>query len=216
MRRHSRYLLYLFLTLSGFALLTKIFTVKQVNITGNVLTNEGHIRRIIVQPNLLWTDLNQLAQKIAKDNFIDIVTISVKGPSTINVKVDELKPIVNLDLNGALLQIAANGTILTVGDTIEAPTIRGVEIFPFLPGNRIPREYILYLQLVEAVKELGLTEIILSTTGTTLKLGNKCEVFLGQELEDPQIIRQKLKEITMRGQEHKYIDLSQKGYARGL
>lgn len=216
MRLHSRYLLYLFLTLAGFALLTKIFTVKQVNITGNVLTNEGRIRRIIGQPNLLWTDLNHLAQKIAKDNFIGNVTISVKGPSTINVKVDELKPLVNLYLNGALLQIAANGTILTVGDTIEAPTIRGVENFPFLPGNKIPQEYILYLQLVEAVKELGLTEVVLSATGTTLKLGTKCEVFLGQELEDPQIIRQKLKEITMRGQEHKYIDLSQKGYARGL
>lgn len=85
MRLHSRYLLYLFLTLAGFALLTKIFTVKQVNITGNVLTNEGRIRRIIGQPNLLWTDLNHLAQKIAKDNFIGNVTISVKGPSTIKV-----------------------------------------------------------------------------------------------------------------------------------
>ncbi len=216
MRRNNRYLLFLFLTLSGFALLTKIFNVKVVNVTGNVLANEGRIRRIIGQPNLLWTDLNHLAQKIAEDSFINKVTISVKGLSTINVKVDELKPLANIDLNGTLLQIAADGTILTVGDTIEAPILRGIETFPFLPGSKIPVEYVSYLQLVEAVEDLGLTEIVLSATGTTIKLGTKCEVFLGQDLEEPQIIRQKLKEITMRGQQHKYIDLSPKGYARGL
>lgn len=216
MGRNKPYLIFLLVTLSGFGLLTKIFEVKNVMVVGNVLANEGSIRRIVGQPNLLWADLSKIKSDIAKDSFIKNVNIEVLGVSSLRVTIDEYKPIANIDISGTLLQIASDGTILSVGDSVDVPIIRGLLPFPFLPGQAIPKDYKYYLSLIVAIRDMGLTEISCQTAGVTLKLTDSCEVFLGENLEEPEVIRQKLKEITMRGQQHKYIDLSQKGYARGL
>lgn len=214
--QNKRYLIFLFFAISGFALLTRLFQVKQVTVVGNVLANEGRIRRIIGQPNLLWTDLKKLEKEIREDSFIKEVSISVNGFSAITVLVDELKPVANWDISGALIQVASNGTILTVDESFSAPIIKGLSSFPYYPGKTIPNEYLYFIKLVEATRDLGLLEINVIEYGTTLKLKDSCEVFLGTDLEEPEIIRQKLKEITLRGPKHRYIDLSEKGYARGL
>lgn len=214
MGQNRQYLIVLLLVLCVFAVLVWLFQTKEVIIIGNILASEGRMRRVVGQPNLLWADLNQLEKDVAKDKFIKSVAIEVKWPSKLIVKVDEHKPIANIDISATLLQVALNGTILTVGEKNLLPTIRGLQTFPFFPGNKIPEEYLIYLELVDATSDLGLVEIRNTSSGTTLKMRDDSEVFLGKEIEKPQLIRQKIKEITMRGQ-HKYIDLSQKGYASG-
>ncbi|MDD2430977.1 MAG: FtsQ-type POTRA domain-containing protein [Firmicutes bacterium] len=216
MRHNKRYLIFLLVALTGFLLITRIFRVKEITIVGNVLANEGSIRRIIGQPNLLWADLKLLEKKIGEDSMVKKATIEVIGVSSLRVVVEERKPVANIDLSGTLLQISSDGTILSVGDNANLPTIQGLAIFPFMPGQAIPQEHLYLLDLIEATRDLGLIEIKSTDGKVTLIMADNCEVYLGNNLEEPDIIRQKLKEITMRGQQHKYIDLSQKGYARGL
>ena len=215
MARSRGALVYIVLVISLFAILVKVFQVKKLEIVGNVLANEGKIRRVIGQLDLLWVDLDQVKEDILEDNLIKDASITIVKPSYAIIKLEELKPIANIDLDGALLQVASDGTILTVGEYCQVPTIKGLASFPYLPSKKIPHEITGYLKIVEATSDLGLAEIICTSSGVTLKMQNKSEVFLGKNYMEPELIRQKIKEITMRGQ-HKYIDLSQKGYARGL
>lgn len=216
MKQKRRCLIFLLLALSGFLLATQVFRVKEVTVVGAVLANEGSIRRVIGQPNLLWLDLKELEDRIAQDSFIKKASIEVVGLSSLRVTIEERKPAANFDLSGTLIQVSRDGTILSVGEDNVLPTIYGLAVFPFMPGQAVPSEYIYLLELVEATRDLGLEEIVSDDGKLTLKISDGCEVFLGTNLESPDVIRQKLKEIALRGQKHRYIDLSQKGYARGL
>ena len=156
MARSRGALVYIVLAISLFAILVRIFQVKKLEIVGNVLANEGKIRRVIGQLDLLWVDLDQVKEDILEDNLIKDASITIVKPSYAIIKLEELKPIANIDLDGALLQVASDGTILTVGEYCQVPTIKGLASFPYLPSKKIPHEITGYLKIVEATSDLGL------------------------------------------------------------
>ncbi|HOL14251.1 MAG TPA: FtsQ-type POTRA domain-containing protein, partial [Bacillota bacterium] len=95
MKQKRRCLIFLLLALSGFLLVTQVFRVKEVTVVGAVLANEGSIRRVIGQPNLLWLDLKELEDRIAQDSFIKKASIEVVGLSSLRVTIEERKPAAN-------------------------------------------------------------------------------------------------------------------------
>lgn len=142
-------------------LLSPIFNLQNVNITGNsvvsteeILTSSG----LIYNNSIFKINKASVSNKIKKNPYIESVNIKRKIPSTIDIEVIERETRFMLEFANAYVYINSQGYMLEIAqEKVEVPLITGfvTEMEEITPGNRLCTEDLKRLQIVIEIMEVA-------------------------------------------------------------
>jgi cell division protein FtsQ len=173
---------------------SSVFRVGRVEVVGVVNLSADAVRAMAKVPpeaTLIRFPSDQVAARVAKDPWVESVTVSRVFPDGMRIRVVERRPIAMVDAGATFWLVDAGGTILaqrTAEQTSTTIVIRDVPGLDPKPGRRTASE-----PLLNAVKVLaGLPASLVSTVksvsaptvdGTTLYTGERIEIVVGEAVE---------------------------------
>ena len=149
-----------------FALTSPIFNIKDIQVSNNEQLSSDTIislSKLTKGNNIFKFRKNDVIKNIKENAYVENIEISRKLPSTIQIKIEERKPIYSLDFLGKYAYINNQGYILEISEDKKGmPVIQGISTKEeeIVPNNRLNEEDLKKLEdvikIMNAVKENGL------------------------------------------------------------
>ncbi len=161
-----------------FIMMSPIFNIVNINITGNTkITNEEiiNLSELKIGENIYKVKLNNIKKKVKSNAYIENVEIKRKIPNVIDIIVKERKPKYMLQYGNELAYISSQGYILEISqDILKLPIILGYKTpsEQIQSGNRLNEEDLNKLEkvirLMDSANSNGIAELI-----TKINIENK-------------------------------------------
>lgn len=161
-----------------FVMMTPIFDIANINITGNEkITNEEiiNLTEINIGENIYKINLKNIKKKVKINAYIENVEIKRKLPNTINIAVKERKPKYMLQYGNEMAYISSQGYILEISqEVLKLPIILGYKTpsEQIEPGNRLNEEDLNKLEkvirIMDSANANGIADLI-----TKINIENK-------------------------------------------
>lgn len=158
-------------------LLTPVFNVEKITVTGN---NYLSVEKILetstakINKNIFLFSEKETEQKISELSFTDTVEVTRIFPSEVSIRIKECKPVAQIMCGQSLYLITdKNGKILdTSGDKEKygVPTIEGLEITEFEVSKKVVFENSqMFEKLLVLVEEISKNNLLQKTNSVMLR-----------------------------------------------
>ena len=124
-------------------LCSPIFSVSQVQVSGNVYMSQAEVIRIAGladKVNIFRLTTSAVQNKLCKDLRIEQATVQRTFPSTIKIQIIERKPIALVACEYGFLEVDKNGMVLAVHKTItdmQVPIMTGIVLHDLYIGDTV-------------------------------------------------------------------------------
>jgi len=124
-------------------LCSPIFSVSQVQVSGNVYMSQAEVIRIAGladKVNIFRLTTSAVQNKLCKDLRIEQATVQRTFPSTIKIQIIERKPIALVACEYGFLEVDKNGMVLAVHKTItdmQVPIMTGIVLKDLYIGDTV-------------------------------------------------------------------------------
>lgn len=157
----TRWTILILVLIGGFIyfLLSPIFNIKNIKITGNEKVSSETITSlcgISIDENLIKANKSEIIKNIKQNAYIENVEISKKLSDTIEIKVQERTTTFMLKLGEGYIYINNQGYILEVAsEKLDLPIIIGQTTSNdnLIPGNRLGKEDLTKLEMVLKIRD---------------------------------------------------------------
>ncbi|HBV98999.1 MAG: hypothetical protein JL50_18870 [Peptococcaceae bacterium BICA1-7] len=220
---NSIFFITLFLAAAYILARSSLFEVREIKVTGNAALDRDQIVSISgLSPgeNIFRINLQSASEKLRAIPMVKNVDMTRRLPSTVQIKVEERKPVALMPVEAGFIQIDGEGVYIKKGDIgqDQLPVITGVEFPGPVPGGKIVSEKLdlalavvkgLPAQLLPQLSEInaeGDQAVIYTLDGTRCRLGVSED--LGQKGE---VLLKVLDGLKEKGKKIEYIDLTYAG-----
>ncbi|MCL5057198.1 MAG: FtsQ-type POTRA domain-containing protein [Actinobacteria bacterium] len=213
----------LFLAAAYILARSSLFEVREIEVLGNASLNRDQIVSISgLNPgeNIFRINLQAAAEKLRVIPMIKNVDMTRRLPSTVQIKVEERKPVALLPVEAGFIQIDDEGVYIQKGDIgqDQLPVVTGVQFPAPVPGGRIVSENLdSALAVVRGVPAQLLPQLSeINTEGGQAVIytldGIRCRLGVAQDLEQKgEVLMKVLDGLKEKGKKIEYIDLTYAG-----
>ena len=222
--RHSLFqrvfFLMVFLTTAYVLARSSVFEVREIRVTGNTsLSRENIVLAAGINPgeNIFKLDLKSAAEKLKVISMIKSVDMSRHLPWTVEIRVEERKPIALLPVDSGFIQVDDEGFYIQKGNVglNGLPVITGLKFEMPSPGGQVKAEKLgealevvrgfpgELLQLLSEVYADGDQAVVYTLDGVQCRLGTQADL-----KQKGEVLLKILGGLKTKDKRIEYIDLS--------
>lgn len=202
---------------------SSLFEVREIKVQGNVSLNRDQIVSISgLSPgeNIFRINLQSASEKLRVIPMIKNVDMARRLPATVQIRVEERKPVALLPVEAGFIQIDGEGVYIQKGDIgqDQLPVITGVQFPAPVPGGKIVSEGLdLALAVVKGVPAQLLPQLSeINAQGDQAVIytldGTRCRLGVSEDLEQKgEVLMEVLDGLKEKGKKIEYIDLTYAG-----